>query len=41
MNEEIQFILDDTKEQMDKCLEHLELELVKVRLAQLCWREYL
>ena len=34
MNEEIQFILDDTKEQMDKCLEHLELELVKVRAGK-------
>lgn len=34
MNEEIQFILDDTKEQMEKGLEHLEAELVKVRAGK-------
>ncbi|MES2592775.1 MAG: ribosome recycling factor [Bacteroidota bacterium] len=34
MNEEIQFILDDTKEQMEKGLTHLEAELVKVRAGK-------
>ena len=34
MNEDIQFILDDTKEQMEKCLSHLEAELVKVRAGK-------
>jgi ribosome recycling factor len=34
MNEEIQFILDDAKEQMDNALSHLEAELVKVRAGK-------
>lgn len=34
MNEEIQFILDGTKEQMDKALAHLEAELLKVRAGK-------
>lgn len=34
MNEEIQFILDNAKEQMDKGLSHLEAELVKVRAGK-------
>lgn len=34
MNEEIQFILDNTKEQMEKALNHLEAELVKVRAGK-------
>lgn len=34
MNEDIQFILDNAKEQMDKAVNHLELELVKVRAGK-------
>lgn len=34
MNEDIQFILDTTKEQMDKALAHLESELIKVRAGK-------
>jgi ribosome recycling factor len=34
MNQDIQFILDTTKEQMDKALSHLEAELVKVRAGK-------
>ena len=34
MNEDIQFILDDAKEQMEKALSHLEAELVKVRAGK-------
>lgn len=34
MNEDIQFILDNTKEQMEKALSHLEAELVKVRAGK-------
>src|SRR6201982_23372 len=34
MNEDIQFILDNTKEQMEKALNHLEAELVKVRAGK-------
>lgn len=34
MNEEVQFILDETKEQMEKALSHLEAELVKVRAGK-------
>ena len=34
MNEDIQFILDNTKEQMEKALNHLESELVKVRAGK-------
>ncbi len=34
MNEDIQFILDDAKEQMEKGLSHLEAELVKVRAGK-------
>lgn len=34
MNEDIQFILDDAKEQMDKAVTHLEAELVKVRAGK-------
>jgi ribosome recycling factor len=34
MNEEIQFILDNAKEQMDKALSHLEAELIKVRAGK-------
>jgi ribosome recycling factor len=34
MNEDIQFILDDAKEQMDKALSHLESELAKVRAGK-------
>ncbi len=34
MNEDIQFILDNTKELMEKGLSHLEAELVKVRAGK-------
>lgn len=34
MSEEIQFILDNSKEQMDKAVAHLEAELVKVRAGK-------
>lgn len=34
MNEEIQFILDDATEQMDKAVNHLEAELVKIRAGK-------
>ncbi|MBL7882488.1 MAG: ribosome recycling factor [Bacteroidia bacterium] len=34
MNEEIQFVLDDAKEQMEKAVNHLESELVKVRAGK-------
>ena len=34
MNEDIQFILDNTKEQMEKAVSHLEAELVKVRAGK-------
>ncbi len=34
MNEDIQFILDDTTEQMDKAVTHLEAELVKIRAGK-------
>ena len=34
MNEDIQFILDDAAEQMNKALSHLEAELVKVRAGK-------
>jgi ribosome recycling factor len=34
MNEEIQFILDNAKEQMEKALSHLETELIKVRAGK-------
>jgi len=34
MNEEIQFVLDDAKEQMEKAVSHLEAELVKVRAGK-------
>ena len=34
MNEDIQFILDTTKEQMEKAVSHLEAELVKVRAGK-------
>ena len=34
MNEDIQFILDNAKEQMDKAVSHLEAELVKVRAGK-------
>ena len=34
MNEEVQFLLDETKEQMEKALSHLEAELVKVRAGK-------
>src|ERR1035437_2813121 len=34
MNEDIQFILEDTKDQMEKGLSHLEAELVKVRAGK-------
>lgn len=34
MNEDIQFILDNAKEEMDNALTHLELELVKVRAGK-------
>lgn len=34
MNEDIQFILDNAKEQMEKALSHLEAELVKVRAGK-------
>ena len=34
MNEDIQFILDNTTEQMEKGLSHLEAELVKVRAGK-------
>lgn len=34
MNEDIQFILDNAKEQMDKAVNHLESELVKVRAGK-------
>jgi ribosome recycling factor len=34
MTEDIQFILDNTKEQMEKALSHLEAELVRVRAGK-------
>jgi ribosome recycling factor len=34
MNEEVQFLLDETKEQMEKAITHLEAELVKVRAGK-------
>lgn len=34
MNEELQLILDDTKEQMQKAIEHLENELLKIRAGR-------
>src|SRR4051812_21162178 len=34
MNDDIQFILDSVKEQMEKALSHLEAELVKVRAGK-------
>jgi ribosome recycling factor len=34
MTEDIQFILDNSKEQMDKAVTHLEAELVKVRAGK-------
>lgn len=34
MTEDIQFILDNAKEQMDKAVTHLEAELVKVRAGK-------
>ena len=34
MNEDIQFILDSAKEQMEKALNHLEAELAKVRAGK-------
>ena len=34
MNEEVQFLLEETKEQMEKALLHLEAELVKVRAGK-------
>jgi ribosome recycling factor len=34
MNEDIQFVLDNAKEQMDKAVTHLESELVKVRAGK-------
>ena len=34
MNEEVKFILDATKESMDKAIDHLEKELVKIRAGK-------
>jgi ribosome recycling factor len=34
MNEDIQFVLDNAKEQMEKAVTHLEAELVKVRAGK-------
>lgn len=34
MNEDIQFILDEATEQMDKAVTHLEAELVKIRAGK-------
>lgn len=34
MNEDIQFILDSTKENMDNAISHLEKELVKIRAGK-------
>lgn len=34
MTEDIQFVLDNTKEQMEKAVTHLEAELVKVRAGK-------
>jgi len=34
MNEEIQFVLDQAKEQMENAVSHLEAELVKVRAGK-------
>jgi ribosome recycling factor len=34
MNEELQLILDDAKEQMQKAIEHLENELAKIRAGR-------
>jgi len=34
MNEDAQFIVDSTKEQMDKAISHLEQELIKVRTGR-------
>ncbi len=34
MNEEVQLCLDDTKERMEKAIEHLDNELVKIRAGK-------
>ena len=34
MEEEIKFIIDETKEAMDKAITHLEKQLVKIRVDQ-------
>ncbi len=34
MNEEVQFIIDSTKEQMENALHHLELEFVNIRAGK-------
>ena len=34
MNEDIQFILDDSSEQMHKAVKHLETELIKIRAGK-------
>jgi len=34
MNEEVQMYLDDAKEKMDAAIEHLEIELVKIRAGK-------
>ena len=34
MNEEVQFIIDSTKEQMESALHHLELEFVNIRAGK-------
>lgn len=34
MNEEVQLVLDDSKEQMDKALNHLDYELGKIRAGK-------
>ncbi len=34
MNEEVQFIIDSTKEQMESAIHHLELEFVNIRAGK-------
>ena len=34
MNEEVQFIIDSTKEQMESAIHHLEAEFVNIRAGK-------
>ena len=34
MNEEVQFLMEDTREQMEKAISHLEAELTKIRAGK-------